>query len=94
MCISAKNLPLHLWKPTGRRTTVTAPPRPLKNAGNRIQVRRNQADLLDDEEDFAVAPDKKEKRAGRRRLLSGRKMIRRGMEMLVGGVPINADPTH
>jgi hypothetical protein len=54
-------------------------------------VRRNQADLFDDEEDFAVAPDKKEKQAGRRRVLSGRKIIRRGMEMLVGGVPINAE---
>ena len=64
----------------------------LSTAGNRIQVRRNQADLLDDLEEFDVAPDTKEKQAGRRRVLSGRKMIRRGMEMLVGGVPINADP--
>jgi len=59
----------------------------LSTDGNRIQVRRNIADDLE-----KMSRDKNEKQSGRRRTLSGRKMVRRGMEMLVGGVPINADP--
>lgn len=52
--------------------------------GNRIRVRRNQAKTA------ATFPTKPIKRG--RRSSSPRKMVRRGMEMLVGGVPINADP--
>ena len=59
----------------------------LSTDGNRIQVRRNKAEILDE-----MAYDKKDRAPLRRRSISGRKMVRRGMEMLVGGVPINADP--
>jgi hypothetical protein len=51
--------------------------------GNRIRVRRNQA------KPTPSLTSKPVKRS--RRSLSPRKMVRRGMEMLVGGVPINAD---
>ena len=52
--------------------------------GNRIRVRRNQA------KPSTPLTNKPIKRS--RRSSSPRKMVRRGMEMLVGGVPINADP--
>lgn len=52
--------------------------------GNRIRVRRNQAKA---NVPFVAKPIKRNRKSS-----SPRKMIRRGMEMLVGGVPINADP--
>ncbi len=52
--------------------------------GNRIRVRRNQAKTSPP---FATKPMNRNRKSS-----SPRKMIRRGMEMLVGGVPINADP--
>jgi Calcineurin-like phosphoesterase len=48
--------------------------------GNRIRVRRNQASVR------SSKSDQRKKSSGTL------KMVRRGMEMLVGGVPINADP--
>lgn len=59
----------------------------LSTDGNRIQVRRNKGEILDE-----MVSDKKDRTPIRRRSIAGRKMVRRGMEMLVGGVPINADP--
>jgi hypothetical protein len=49
---------------------------------NKIKIRRNQA-----RPKSSSLPKRKTKK-----LSAPRKMIRRGMEMLVGGVPINADP--
>lgn len=54
--------------------------------GNRIRVRRNQAKSGDS------ATTTKPLKRTRKSSSTPRKMIRRGMEMLVGGVPINADP--
>ena len=51
--------------------------------GNRIRVRRNQASSTSVR---ASRSDQKKKSSG------NLNMVRRGMEMLVGGVPINADP--
>jgi hypothetical protein len=52
--------------------------------GNRILVRRNQANSA------SVRSSKSEQR--KKKSSGNLKMVRRGMEMLVGGVPINADP--
>lgn len=51
--------------------------------GNRIRVRRNQAQNSSKRTSASTQ---------RRKSSVSRKMVRRGMEMLVGGVPINADP--
>ena len=53
---------------------------------NKIKIRRNQAKPM-------ASSSSSGKGARRNRTISTpRKMVRRGMEMLVGGVPINADP--
>jgi hypothetical protein len=57
----------------------------LTTEHNKIKIRRNQAKPT-----LPLAPPKAQKR--NRKSLPPRKMVRRGMEMLVGGVPINADP--
>jgi len=51
--------------------------------GNRIRVRRNQA---------SSSSVRSSKGDTRKKSMGTLKMVRRGMEMLVGGVPINADP--
>eukprot|EP00980_Cylindrotheca_fusiformis_P030059 scaffold24294_cov186-Cylindrotheca_fusiformis.AAC.2 len=58
----------------------------LTSARNRIRIRRNQAQTK------AGSKAKTKPASSRRRYARNRKMVRRGMEMLVGGVPINADP--
>jgi hypothetical protein len=57
----------------------------LTSDGNKVKIRRNRAEV----EERAVQKKKKQTSPKRDR---GRKMVRRGMEMLVGGTPINADP--
>jgi len=66
---------------------------------NKVKIRRNQASVTPSEKKItakssssskipgSTASEKKEKTPNGRR-----RMVRRGMEMLVGGVPINADP--
>ncbi|GAX26610.1 hypothetical protein FisN_21Lh079 [Fistulifera solaris] len=51
----------------------------VSSENNKVRIRRNLASKQ--------VPPSKPKRSSR-----GRKLVRRGMEMLVGGVPINADP--
>mmetsp|Transcript_35174 Transcript_35174/g.85204 ORF Transcript_35174/g.85204 Transcript_35174/m.85204 type:complete len:1086 (-) Transcript_35174:50-3307(-) len=55
----------------------------LTTVHNKIKVRRNQA---------KNAAAKSRENLKQRRSPKHRRMVRRGMEMLVGGVPINADP--
>ena len=60
---------------------------------NKIRIRRNQSKPSA----ATTTPQPKAQRQNKRnnnnkRLNGRRKMVRRGMEMLVGGVPINADP--
>jgi hypothetical protein len=55
----------------------------LTTVHNKIKIRRNQA---------SRKPSQNNSRKPRRKFSKPRKMVRRGMEMLVGGVPINADP--
>jgi hypothetical protein len=57
----------------------------LTSESNKIQIRRNRATA------YSSASVRQSKRKGKAPM-SPRKMIRRGMEMLVGGAPINADP--
>jgi hypothetical protein len=60
----------------------------LTSEHNRIKVRRNQAKPASSSPStIRSSPPQRNRNA-----LAPRKMIRRGMEMLVGGVPINADP--
>lgn len=54
----------------------------ISSDDNRVRIRRNLAQTATTEEMTRTANQKKR----------GRKMVRRGMEMLVGGIPINADP--
>lgn len=54
---------------------------------NKIKIRRNQARTT-----TSTSATSSSVKPPRRRYSRPRKMVRRGMEMLVGGVPINADP--
>ncbi|KAL3941963.1 MAG: hypothetical protein SGBAC_003765 [Bacillariaceae sp.] len=55
----------------------------LTTVHNKIKIRRNQA---------KNAAGKSSRETLKRKPYNHRRMVRRGMEMLVGGVPINADP--
>ena len=55
----------------------------VSSENNKVRIRRNLA---------TQKPSPTTTRRGTQGKSRGRKMVRRGMEMLVGGVPINADP--
>jgi hypothetical protein len=59
----------------------------LTTAYNKIKIRRNQARTT-----TSPSTTSSSGKPPRRKYASPRKMVRRGMEMLVGGIPINADP--
>jgi hypothetical protein len=62
----------------------------LSSDHNKIKIRRNQAEPSKGTTS-SNPPFRMSKRKGKASSQS-RKMVRRGMEMLVGGIPINADP--
>lgn len=61
----------------------------LTTVHNKIKIRRNQAKSPSKS---SSSPSKPTRQSQGRKFSAPRKMVRRGMEMLVGGVPINADP--
>jgi hypothetical protein len=56
----------------------------LETDGNKVNIRRNRASVRPK---TTTSPNKAPKKKNR-----GRKLVRRGMEMFLGGTPINADP--
>ena len=62
----------------------------LTTRGNKIKVRKNNKNNNNNSK--MEGGPKPKRRRNKPRQPMDRKMVRRGMEMLVGGVPINADP--
>ena len=63
----------------------------LTTDGNKVKIRRNLAEATHDDIDDQQATKTKEKSTSKKRN-RGRKLVRRGMEMFIGGTQINADP--
>ena len=64
----------------------------LSTPRNKLEVRRNKATRHEQQYDAKSISSTATSKPSKNRSKSSKRLVRRGIEMLVGGVPINADP--